>query len=299
MPRVMLVIDEFQEFFTDEDALSQQAALLLDRLIRQGRAFGVHVLLGSQTLAGAYSLARSTLGQIAVRIALQCSETDAHLILSEDNTAARLLSRPGEAIYNDANGLVEGNHPFQVVWLDDSQRETYLGWLREWSDEFQNRESRAESREQNRKPSAVRAARWPEAIVFEGNIAADPLANPLWLEAVRHQFASASNPQSAIRSSQSTLRCWLGESVSLTGPLELRFGPRDGGPVLLIGRDDEAALGVLAASLLVLAGQGASLQQEARGAKFVILDGSLPDSAANKTWRTIANLIPANVIPSG
>ena len=58
--------------------------MLLDRLVRQGRAFGIHVLLGSQTLGGAYSLARSTIGQMAVRIALQCSEADAHLILSEE-----------------------------------------------------------------------------------------------------------------------------------------------------------------------------------------------------------------------
>ncbi len=306
LPRVMLVIDEFQEFFTDEDALSQQAALLLDRLIRQGRAFGVHVLLGSQTLAGAYSLARSTLGQIAVRIALQCSETDAHLILSEDNTAARLLSRPGEAIYNDANGLVEGNHPFQVVWLDDSQRETYLGWLREWSDEFQRRESAhvpsppsSGERARVRGSSPSHAARWPDAIVFEGNIAADPLANPLWLEAVRPclrlpplaPLGRGAGGEGRSRSSPpTTFRCWLGDSVSLTGPLELRFGPRDGGPVLLIGRDDEAALGVLASSLLALAGQGASAQPEGRGAKFVVLDGSLPDSSASKTWRVIAEL---------
>ena len=63
---------------------------------------------------------------MAVRIALQCSEADAHLILSEDNTAARLLTRPGEAIYNDANGLYEGNHPFQIVWLPDGERDDYL-----------------------------------------------------------------------------------------------------------------------------------------------------------------------------
>src|SRR5207253_11261007 len=126
MPRILLIIDEFQLFFVEDDRIAQEAALLLDRLVRQGRAFGIHVLLGSQTLAGAYSLARSTIGQMAVRIALQCSESDAHLILSEDNTAARLLSRPGEAIYNDANGLFEGNHPFQVVWLSDQLREDYL-----------------------------------------------------------------------------------------------------------------------------------------------------------------------------
>lgn len=71
LPRLMLIIDEFQEFFVQDDRVSQEAALLLDRLVRQGRAFGIHVLLGSQTLAGAYSLARSTLGQMAVR--MRCS----------------------------------------------------------------------------------------------------------------------------------------------------------------------------------------------------------------------------------
>ena len=73
-------------------------ALLLDRLVRQGRAFGIHVLLGSQTLSGAYSLARSTMGQMAVRVALQCSEADAHLILSDErNMAARYLEPPGRS----------------------------------------------------------------------------------------------------------------------------------------------------------------------------------------------------------
>src|SRR5207237_7937944 len=79
MTRLVLIVDEFQEFFVEDDKISQEAALYLDRLVRQGRAFGIHVLLGSQTLGGAYSLARSTLDQMAVRIALQCSETDAHL----------------------------------------------------------------------------------------------------------------------------------------------------------------------------------------------------------------------------
>ena len=130
MPRVLFIVDEFQEFFVNDDKIAHDASLLLDRLVRQGRAFGMHVILGSQTLAGAYSLARSTIGQMAIRIALQCSAADAHLILSEDNTAARLLSRPGEAIYNDANGMFEGNNLFQVVWLTDSEREKYLGQLK-------------------------------------------------------------------------------------------------------------------------------------------------------------------------
>src|SRR5205085_139765 len=49
VPRTLLVIDEFQEFFSEDDKLAQDSAVLLDRLVRQGRAFGIHVLLGSQT----------------------------------------------------------------------------------------------------------------------------------------------------------------------------------------------------------------------------------------------------------
>ncbi len=273
LPRVLLVIDEFQEFFIEDDVLSQSAALLFDRLIRQGRAFGVHVLLGSQTLAGAYSLARSTLGQIAVRIALQCSDTDAHLILSEDNTAARLLSRPGEAIYNDANGLVEGNHPFQVVWLDDSQRETYLGWMQHWAEEYQDRMGGELTEGESR---------WPEAVVFEGNIAADPTFNEDFLASARNlvqPIAAKASPSARIRC------CWLGEAVAMTGPTELQFGPREGGPLLVIGRDEDAALGVLSTSVLALAGQGTD-------ARFVVLDGSLPDSLLARTWQALAALIP-------
>ena len=65
MPRVLLVIDEFQEFFVEDDKIAQEVTLLLDRLVRQGRAFGMHVILGSQTLGGQYSLPKATLGQMA------------------------------------------------------------------------------------------------------------------------------------------------------------------------------------------------------------------------------------------
>ena len=73
LPRVLLVVDEFQEFFVEDDKVAQEAARVLDRLVRQGRAFGVYILLGSQSLGGAQTMPRTTLGQMAVRVALQCS----------------------------------------------------------------------------------------------------------------------------------------------------------------------------------------------------------------------------------
>jgi ABC-type multidrug transport system fused ATPase/permease subunit len=228
LPRILLVIDEFQEFFTEDDALSQTAALLLDRLVRQGRAFGIHVLLGSQTLGGAYTLARSTLGQIAVRIALQCSDSDAHLILSEENTAARLLTRPGEAIYNDANGLLEGNHPFQIAWLPEDQRERYLGELRTIAGQ--------------------RGVKCEPPIVFEGNVASDVRKNG---DVVRLFESFATRPKGF----SSVPGIWLGEAVSLQAPTRVKFHRRTGNNLLIVGQDAEAAHGLLAVAYLTLAAQ--------------------------------------------
>ena len=250
-PRILLIVDEFQEFFVEEDKLAQEAALLLDRLVRQGRAFGVHVHLGSQSLGGAYALARTTLGQMAVRIALQCSESDAHLILSEQNSAAKLLSRPGEAIYNDANGSVEGNHFFQVVWLSDERRETYLKQLRDLAIE--------------RPPINPRLP-----IVFEGDAEAELFRNPL----LRPLLEAPSWP----RSPRSSL-AWLGDPVAIKEPTAVLFRRQGGNHLLVVGQKSEAALGVMAAALIGLAAQyppskSAHLRD---GARFLVLDGTPED----------------------
>ena len=227
MPRILLIVDEFQEFFIEDDKYSQTASLLLDRLVRQGRAFGIHVLLGSQTLGGAYSLARTTIGQMAVRIALQCSETDAHLILSENNSAARLLTRPGEAIYNNANGMMEGNNPFQVAWLDDDQRDGFLDRIETLADE--------------------RDYPWPKPVVFEGNLPADPLRNPALCDLIAAGESTSKG--------ETAPRMWLGDAVAIAGPAEIRFFPRSGANLLIVGQDPNSAFGILSAGVAALAAQ--------------------------------------------
>ncbi len=59
LPRILLLVDEFQEFFTQSDNISRQASLILDRLVRQGRYAGVHVMLGSQNLGGGRESSRA------------------------------------------------------------------------------------------------------------------------------------------------------------------------------------------------------------------------------------------------
>lgn len=222
MPRLLLLIDEFQEFFVAEDRVSSRASLLLDRLVRQGRAFGIHVILGSQTLGGAYSLARSTMGQIAVRIALQCSDNDAHLILSEDNTAARLLTRPGEAIYNDANGMTQGNNQFQIAWLDDGRRESAIETMNQKTDASNN-----------------------GMIVFEGNV-------PPSLQFCSPLIASWQTTSDSTRRPTDTLPVWIGEPVAIAAPTSIELRQASGQNVLLVGQDERQTDGLLASVLLSL-----------------------------------------------
>jgi hypothetical protein len=261
IPRSLLIIDEFQEFFTEEDRISQGAAMLLDRIVRQGRAFGIHVLLGSQTLGGAYTLARATIGQMVIRIALQCNEADAYLIMDQDNPAPRLLSRPGEGIYNDTAGSVEGNSPFQAVWLADTVRDDYLQKIHE--------------------RAAQSAEKYPGPFVFEGNAPADVRENNL-LNALL-KTPNAKPPASA--------NVWLGAPNAIKGPTEARFQRQSGSNLLIVGQNDEAALSILAVALVSLAAQ-----YPAGAARFVLLDSTAPGSPERDFLERVARAVPHEIV---
>lgn len=260
VPRCLLLIDEFQEFFTEDDRVSQNAAVLMDRIVRQGRAFGIHAILGSQTLGGAFTLARTTLGQMVIRIALQCNEADSYLIMDDSNPAARLLTRPGEGIYNDSAGALEGNSPFQVVWLDEAVRDRYLDQITEL---------------------AAKSDRyWPPPVVFEGNAPADIRENgPL-----EQLLAGKAAP------TPGATRVWIGAPNSIKGPTELIFVRQAGANVLVVGQRDEAVLSILALSLIALSGQHAK-----DGARFVVFDGTAPGSPERDFLHGVAEVIPQGV----
>jgi S-DNA-T family DNA segregation ATPase FtsK/SpoIIIE len=258
LPRTLLIIDEFQEFFSEDDKLAADAALLIDRIVRQGRAFGIHVLLGSQTIGGSSGLSRSTIGQIAIRIALQTSEADSQMILGDGNSAARLLSRPGEAIYNDAGGLVEGNSPFQVAWLPDEQRDVYL---EEVNDKV--------------KKTGIKGN---VPIVFEGNAPADIRKNPFLMEQLN---AAAYTPLAGAP------MAWLGDPVAIKNPTAVNFRRQSGSNVLIIGQNEEAALAMMSQAMVGLATQLAP-----KDASFYVLDGSPSDSPSYGILARVAGALP-------
>ena len=262
MPRILLIVDEFQEFFIEDDKLAGESSLLMDRLVRQGRAFGMHVLLGSQTIGGAYSLARSTIDQMAVRIALQCSEADAHLILSRENTEARLLSRPGEGIYNAMHGMLEGNHLFQVVWLNDSKRDEIL------------REMYGMSRQ---------LEEFNTPIVFEGAVPADLTQNQLLKDLWRE-------PQKSMASWQA----WLGDAVAIKDPTAAVFKKQSGSNVVILGQQEEVAVAMMTSSLISLsAGVDPALAEPS----IHLVIGQALDAASEALVNLLGEVLPVRVWP--
>lgn len=261
LPRTVLLIDEFQEFFSEDDKLSQEAAVLLDRLVRQGRAFGIHVVLGSQTIGGSAGLARSTLGQMAVRVALQCSEADSQLILGDNNSAARLLSRPGEAIYNDAGGLVEANSPFQIAWLPDDGREDYL--------------------ERVRQMSRAKAIQTTPPIVFEGNSPA----------AIRKNYRLAALlERSDYPPVASAVPAYLGEPVAIKEPTAAIFRAQSGANMLMVGQQEQSAISIFASTM-----ESFALQHKPGDATFYLFDGTATDSPLAGVLEKVSASIPHEV----
>jgi len=129
LPRVLLIIDEFHVFSKDNDLVSKSAAVHLEQIIRQGRAFGIHVILASQTLTNIGGIDRGIWGQVGVRIALKCSKEDAQFILGPDNDAVDLLSAndPGQAVYNSACGNKTANTIFRVAYIEQDLQNNLLG----------------------------------------------------------------------------------------------------------------------------------------------------------------------------
>lgn len=101
MPRLIVVIDEFQVLFSDSATKEKERVeRYLNTILKKGRSYGVRLILATQTMRGA-DINKSLMAQIANRIALPMDAEDSESILSDD--VACELVRP-EGIFNNNGG---------------------------------------------------------------------------------------------------------------------------------------------------------------------------------------------------
>ncbi|GAA7019143.1 hypothetical protein Kyoto28A_03820 [Helicobacter pylori] len=100
MPRLIMVIDEFQVLFSDSSTKEKERVeAYLTNILKKGRSYGVHLILATQTMRG--SGITSLMSQIANRIALPMDAEDSDSVLSDD--VACELVKP-EGIFNNNGG---------------------------------------------------------------------------------------------------------------------------------------------------------------------------------------------------
>lgn len=127
LPRILLVMDEFQKLFLEQDEFADRARSCFERLLKEGRGFGVHLLLVSQSLKGMVFRGGS-LDQIGARIVLSCTAEDAALALAPGNTAGREL-KSFHGVYNDLQGRSDANRLFKAAYLSPEEAFKHLDAL--------------------------------------------------------------------------------------------------------------------------------------------------------------------------
>ena len=225
-------------------------------------------------------VARATIGQMVIRIALMCNEADAYLIMDQYNPAPRLLTRPGEGIYNDAAGSLEGNSPFQTVWLPEEVRDSFLARVRTRADQSQKS--------------------YPGPFVFEGNAAADVKENQLLQALLKSPaFGGANMPvghdaQQRIPTKTkipASARIWLGAPNSIKGPTEAVFQRQSGSNLLIVGQTEERTATLVAIALVSLAAQ-----YPKKSARFILFDSSPPGMPQREFLQRVIQAVPHEIV---
>lgn len=254
MPRIVVVIDEFQMMFGEEGNIGQETADLLEKSVRLFRAAGIHFILASQTLNGNLTLAYkldSIMAQIPIRVALKNSLSESHQILGLNNSAAAFL-RPREAIVNLDYGEISQNKNTVIAFADEKilKNIRYRWW-------------------QNSHDS------YPAPHVFENER--------------RLTIARAINTILEMQTTTLPPAAILGEKISVNGdPVIIPFADEPGRNIAIIGSSDSEvnqAVGMMQSVALSLA-----LQHKANS-RFVFFDFGNEGVDLTNTYAEFANLM--------
>lgn len=123
LPRIVLVIDEFQVLMGGNEAIATHAQRTFQNLIRTARSFGIHLVLASQT-ASIQDIDSTSASQVGVRIGFRMSEHDSTRVIG--NPAAARLERAGDFVLNVDNGAVERNTVARGAFVDAAHRRSRI-----------------------------------------------------------------------------------------------------------------------------------------------------------------------------
>jgi len=292
LPRILLLVDEYQQLFEGDDKLGE-ASIALESLAKQGRSAGIHMMLGSQSFSvgNAMRNRNEIFNNILLRMAMKMP-SDQIQSLSEFQREGKSLietcDSAGKIVVNNGGGRDGTNQLGKVALLDGAVRNAFITKLAQ--------KANAElSPEDN-----------PITIVFDGK--AQPnfsenaqveylLQQKSWLsaddmqETARRSTHAKGFGKPDWNSSEIPFIAWAGKDFSVRGQAAIVFRRGISENALVIGANNMPRYGILGALIASL-----TLNKSPKDIQFVILDRSISGTQWNAGLTQVAQAV---LKPSG
>ena len=216
LPRILVIIDEFQILYNlaSNRKVANNAAELTKRIVTEGRSFGIHLIMSTQStkILNELSLSSGTMEQMRIRIGLKLTESDSNYMFGIDNSSVALSKMKGPigtAVYTK-EFMEESPNSLRVAYIPTDLQNRYLYYISSnLSSEYKER-----------------------TLVFEGEKIPDIVE---LLDRSERVFENTT--------------LFLGEKIRIAPPLSLEYSPRKNNNLLIAG-ENEKILERLAKSII-------------------------------------------------
>ena len=281
LPRVLLVIDEYQKLFDGKNSRQQaEAANNLEDLSRRGGSAGIHMFLASQDFSALSKSGKQK--EVLPNIYLRAS--------------MRLDGNNSVDVFGTGTNKLIGAHakvPGEIILNDNKDDDARLRWggileLKDYAETVRrvSREITAKGRRDLAEPRAP--------VVFDGNLSPRFQDNPQlasllkeetrpsgerWARLARAPERDGGFGLGAWSSEAGSLIFWAGRQLNIHGQAQLVFSRGTGENLLIIGEQDPA-YGIMAAALCAGALNQCKLLVSESGPRGLPWDGLLKKCAA-------------------
>lgn len=288
LPRILLLVDEYQELFEgDKDGIASNFLL---QLSQQGRSAGIHMLLGSQRFGAAGMLNQTGIfGNIHLLLAMKMKVADTQALSEFGRRGKALIATcdlPGKIVVNDQGGDDGANVTGKVAYLQLAELDQLLQSLTE-------------------KAASLPDESLPRRVVFNGKAQPSLIDNPYVARLLRHSDWMTPAELSELArqpvdsgglgvvdwfAEENPRAVWLGQQFNVRGQALVVFRRRVSENALIIGGANAARYGMLAATLVSLA-----VNLDPTKTRFAIFDRSISGSR----WHGVLQSVAESFTPAG
>ena len=281
LPRILLLVDEYQELFVGDR--EGTASMHLLSLAQQGRSVGIHMLLGSQRFGSVGMLHQAAIfGNVHLRVAMKMALADRNALGEFGKEGKELIATcnlPGKLVLNDQSGDDGANKLGKVAMLEPQIRDELIQKLIDRTNEDE------------------RLKRYRTTNIFNGNEQPDLVDNPQldmlrqstsWLSdqdvekwARQPVFQGGLGEQDWFHGEKPVVG-WLGQEYNVHGYAKVILKRRKRENVLVIGDRNDARYGMVKAMLA-----GMALNASPRDLIFKIIDKSVPGTPWNQELKQL------------